>query len=74
MNDLQAIGKMIMFLGAVFLLVGVLVYFAARMGLGRIPGDIVYKKGNFTFYFPVVTSLIISLILTVIMLLLRLRK
>jgi hypothetical protein len=74
MYGLQTIGKMIMIFGAVLILVGVLVYFGGRLGLGRIPGDIVYRKGNFTFYFPLATSLIISLILTIIMFLLRLRK
>lgn len=41
------------------------------MGLGRLPGDIVFHKGNFTFYFPLVTSLLLSLLLTLVFSLFR---
>jgi hypothetical protein len=37
-----------------------------KLGLGRLPGDIFIKKGNFTFYFPLVTSIILSLVLTLL--------
>ena len=39
----------------------------ARLGLGRLPGDVVFKRGHVTFYFPIVTSLVASLVLTVIL-------
>ena len=59
------IGRTLVVLGAVLLVVGLIFTFGARIpGLGRLPGDIVYRKGNVTFYFPLVTSLIVSLLLT----------
>lgn len=74
MDGIQAIGKMVIILGVVFLLAGSLMYFGGRLGVGRIPGDIVYRKGSFTFYFPLATSIIISIILTLIMALFRFRR
>lgn len=71
MYGFQTMGKMLIIIGAVSILVGILVYLGGRLGLGKLPGDILYSKGNFTFYFPLATSLIISLILTAIMFLLR---
>jgi hypothetical protein len=53
--------KMLMVVGAVLLLVGFL-----WQVVGRIPGDIVVKKGNFTFFFPIVTSIIISIVLSLV--------
>ncbi len=59
------IGRTLVVLGAVLLVVGLIFTFGARIpGLGRLPGDIVYRKGNVTFYFPLVTSLLLSLLLT----------
>ena len=53
--------KMLMIIGGVLLLIGLL-----WQVVGKIPGDIVMKKGNFTFYFPIVTSIIISVVLSLI--------
>jgi hypothetical protein len=59
------IGRTLLVLGAVLLVVGLLFTLGARVpGLGRLPGDIVYRKGNFTFYLPLLTSLLLSLLLT----------
>ena len=44
-----------------------------RMGLGRLPGDIILRGKNSTFYFPIVTSLLLSLVLTLVMWLFRQR-
>ncbi|WP_096156873.1 MULTISPECIES: DUF2905 domain-containing protein [Bacillus] len=52
---------MLMVIGGVLLLIGLL-----WQVIGRIPGDIVMKKGNFTFYFPIVTSIIISVVLSLV--------
>ena len=71
---MQGLGKVLMITGAVLFTVGVLGYFGGRIGLGRLPGDIVYRKGNFTFYFPLTTGILISIVLTVIFNLFRLRK
>jgi hypothetical protein len=62
------IGRMLLVLGGVLLVLGLLLTFGSKIpGLGRLPGDIVYRKGNLTFYFPLVTSLLLSLLLTVIL-------
>nr|WP_169865245.1 DUF2905 domain-containing protein [Sutcliffiella halmapala] len=53
--------KMLMVVGGILLLVGLL-----WQVIGKIPGDIVVKKGNFTFFFPIVTSIIISVVLSLI--------
>ena len=53
--------KLFMILGGVFLLIGFIWQF-----IGKIPGDIVMKKGNVTFYFPIVTSIIVSVVLSLI--------
>ena len=57
-----------MVIGAVLLIVGLLVTFADRVPfLGKLPGDVVIKKKNFTLYVPIVTSLVLSLVLTLIL-------
>ena len=62
------IGRALLILGAVLLVVGLLFTVGSRIpGVGRLPGDIVYRKGNFTFYFPLVTSLLLSLVLTAVL-------
>ena len=62
------IGRALLVLGAVLLVVGLLLTLGSRIpGVGRLPGDIVYRKGNFTFYFPLVTSVLLSLVLTAIL-------
>ena len=53
--------------GAVFVIIGLFWYFGSKfLPLSRLPGDIVIEKENFKFYFPLATSIIISLILTLI--------
>ena len=54
-------GKILVVLGVVLIIVGLIWHF-----IGRLPGDIVVKKGNTTFYFPIVTSIVISIILSLI--------
>ena len=62
------IGRTLLVVGGVLFLVGLVLTVGARIpGLGRLPGDIVYRKGNFTFYFPLVTSVLLSLVLTAIL-------
>ncbi len=63
------IGKFLILFGVIFILLGLGLMFAEKLplGLGRLPGDIVVKRDNFTFYFPIVTSLLLSLLLTVIL-------
>ncbi|AIS52303.1 hypothetical protein TKV_c11310 [Thermoanaerobacter kivui] len=67
----SSFGKMFMLMGAMLILIGALFSVGSKFGLGRLPGDIVYQKGNFTFYFPIATSIILSLFLTLILWLFR---
>jgi uncharacterized protein YybS (DUF2232 family) len=68
-NDL---GKYLVLVGLLIAAVGVVLWSGfGRTWLGRLPGDIHYSRGHFTFYFPVVTCLLISAILTLLLWLLR---
>jgi hypothetical protein len=62
-------GRLLIVAGIVLVLAGVAVQFG--LPLGRLPGDIIIRRGNGTFYFPIVTCLVISLVLTIIAALLR---
>jgi hypothetical protein len=65
-------GKTLIIAGIVLLLVGLLLSFAGSIPwLGRLPGDIHIKRDGFQFYFPVVTCILISLLLTAILTLFR---
>lgn len=70
----QSIGKMLIFFGIILAAVGAVIYFGGRVGIGRLPGDIYYRRGNFTFYFPLISSILISIILTILFNLLRFRR
>ena len=61
--------KLLIVLGLVLIVIGAAVHWGVP--LGRLPGDISYRRGNFSFYFPLVTSIIISVLLTLLMALLR---
>ena len=59
-------------LGIIFLAIGLILMIAPKIPwLGRLPGDILIRKKNFTFYFPLATSIILSIILTVLINLFR---
>ena len=58
-------------IGVVFVAVGLLWPWLTRLGLGRLPGDIAVERGNFSFYFPLATCLIISVVLSLILWLLN---
>lgn len=60
------ISQFLITIGIVLVLVGLLWPFLQKSGLGRLPGDIVVEKENFRFYFPLTTSVIVSLILTLL--------
>ena len=53
-------------LGLVILLVGLLWPYLSRIGVGRLPGDIVFERENMTFYFPLMTCLLVSLVLSLV--------
>jgi len=69
---LPQLGKVLILFGVLLVVVGILLIFADRIPfLGKLPGDIVYKKGNFTLYVPIVTMLVVSILLTIILNLFR---
>ena len=65
---MQDFGRALIFLGVIIAIAGAVFYFSGRANLpiGRLPGDITYRKGNFTFYAPLATSILLSIILSVI--------
>jgi uncharacterized membrane protein YidH (DUF202 family) len=67
-----ALGKMLILLGVFIILAGLLLLVGEKIPwVGRLPGDIIIKKERFTFYFPLATSIIISIILTLLFMLFR---
>ena len=69
---MNEVGKFLFITGLAVAAVGLLFWFGpSQGGLGRLPGDIQYTRGNFSFYFPIVTCLILSLLLTLILWLFR---
>ncbi len=65
---MEGLGKLLLILGVVVAVIGLLLIFGQHIPFfGKLPGDIVIKRDNFTFYFPVITFLILSIILTVIL-------
>ena len=58
--------KLLIILGIVILIIGLLYPYIKKLGLGQLPGDIMFKSGNSTFSFPIVTCIIISVVLTII--------
>ncbi len=65
-------GKSLIVFGLIIAALGVVLTFAGKIPwLGRLPGDIYVKRDNFTFYFPLATSILVSVILSLILWLLR---
>ncbi|MDQ3813497.1 MAG: DUF2905 domain-containing protein [Armatimonadota bacterium] len=60
-------GKTLMVLGALLFICGVLFVIGGRLGLGHLPGDLAWKRGNTSIYFPIVTSIVLSIVLTVVL-------
>ncbi len=69
---MTALGKALIALGLLMALIGVLLVFSGKLPwIGRLPGDIYLRKGNFSFYFPLATCVLISLLLSLLFWLLR---
>jgi membrane protein implicated in regulation of membrane protease activity len=61
------LGRMLMIVGGLLVLLGALFSLGGRIPwLGRLPGDIIIERPNFTFYFPITTSILISIILSLL--------
>jgi hypothetical protein len=63
--------RWLIILGIVLLVLGLLWPLLAKLGLGRLPGDIVVEREGFRFYFPLMTSVIVSLVLSLLLWLFR---
>jgi hypothetical protein len=67
MPGLDSLGKMLLVFGGVFILLGLLFIMSTKAPhLGRLPGDLVFHKGSFTLYFPLVTMILVSMGLTLL--------
>ena len=66
--NMEAMAKILIGIGLFIILAGIMLYALARLGVYgvKIPGDIYIKRENFSFYFPIVSCLVISLLLTLI--------
>lgn len=71
-NGMNGLGKTLILSGLVMILAGAIILLAGKFpGFKSMPGDVVVKKENFTFYFPLGTSILISLVLTLLFFLWR---
>ena len=67
----RELGRVLMVLGGLLLLAGIVLTAFGGLGLGRLPGDFVYRRGDFTVYFPIVTSILLSIVLSLLLWLFR---
>ncbi|NUM55618.1 MAG: DUF2905 domain-containing protein [Candidatus Hydrogenedentes bacterium] len=68
--DTQFLGRALIGLGVVIVIAGLVVYFGGKagfFGLGKLPGDVRIERESFSFYFPITTSIIVSIILTLLL-------
>ena len=69
MTGMADFGKILIFLGSILIAAGILFMFTSKISwFGKLPGDIYIKKENFTFYFPLATSILLSIAFSLIML------
>ena len=71
MGSNAVVGKIVICFGAAVLVIGLVLVFLPSFPLGRLPGDIVVQRPGFTFAFPIVTCIILSVVLTLVMWLFR---
>ncbi len=58
--------KIFILIGVIFILIGLLYPYLSTLGLGKLPGDIVIERKNFNFYFPITTSIILSILISLL--------
>ena len=68
---MRDLGRMLILLGGMLLVAGIALTAFGGLGIGRLPGDLVYRRGNFTFYFPLMTSILLSIALSLLLWLFR---
>lgn len=67
MMEFNSFAKILIILGAIMLSLGIFLLLMGKLPFfGKLPGDIYIRRGNFTFYFPIITSLLLSIIITLI--------
>lgn len=69
--NIEPFGRALIGIGIVIIIVGAFMMLGGKFGIGRLPGDIYINRGNFSFYFPLATSIIISIVLSVVFSLFR---
>ena len=68
MESIPGLGRILVLIGIGIVVLGLLLTFSGKIPLiGRLPGDIVFRRGNFTLYFPLATSILLSMLLTLIL-------
>jgi len=70
MSGFEAMGKMLVFTGLLVVIMGLLLIFVPKLKvpfLGKLPGDIVVQREGFSFYFPIVTCIVLSILLTIVL-------
>lgn len=69
MDPLRDLGRLLLIIGAAIAIVGALLFFGARLPLrlGRLPGDIIHRGEHATIYFPIVSCLVISIVLSLLL-------
>jgi len=64
---MEGIGKILLIVGGIIVILGLILIFSQHIPfLGKLPGDIFVKRDGFSFYFPIVTLLVLSLLITII--------
>lgn len=71
MPTMEHLARILLIGGGLIAALGLLLLLLSRLGLGRLPGDIFIQRENFTFYFPLATMILLSIVLTLLMNLLR---
>ncbi len=66
-------GRLLLIAGGVLLVLGAIFFFGGKLGMSRLPGDFAFRRGNFGCFFPLATSIIASILLTLAMWLFRSR-
>jgi hypothetical protein len=64
---MESMGKLLLLVGVVLAVTGATILIASKLGMGRLPGDILIRRDNFTFYMPLGLMLLLSLVLTVVL-------
>ena len=72
-HNSPSIGTLLIVIGAMITITGLVIIVLGRLGVRRLPGDILIQKGNATFFFPVVSCIVISVVLSIVMTLLSRR-